>query len=147
MQYRRTQNEMIIRLDRGEKLIDNLNQLAVSENLQSAWLQGLGGAQSAELGFYDLETKKYQWQIFSELMEITSLQGNLAWVDNQPKWHVHGTFSDRAYKAIGGHVKALVVGGTCEVRLRLSDDSFVRQVDAITGLQLLNLANSDSNAQ
>jgi predicted DNA-binding protein with PD1-like motif len=142
MQYRRTQNEMVIRLDRGEKLIENLNQLAMSENLQSAWLQGLGGAQSVELGFYDLETQQYNWRTFAKLMEITSLQGNLAWIDDQPKWHVHGALSGRDFGAIGGHVKELVVGGTCEIRLSfLGDIPLRRRTDTATGLQLLDLSD------
>lgn len=141
MHYLRAQNEILVRLDRGEKLIESLNQLAVKENLQAAWLQGLGGAESAELGFYDLETQQYNWQVFRDLMEITSLQGNLAWVDSQPKWHIHGTLSGRDYRAVGGHVKELVVGGTCELRLHLHEDvSLKRKIDAATGLQLLDLS-------
>ena len=118
-----------------------MNQLAVKEDLQAAWLQGLGGAESAELGYYDLETQQYNWQVFRDLREITSLQGNLAWVDNQPKWHIHGTLSARDYRAVGGHVKELVVGGTCELRLHLHGDiSLKRKIDAATGLRLLDLS-------
>lgn len=129
-----------MRLDRGEKLIENLNQLTIAEDLRAVWLQGLGGAQSAELGFYDLDSREYKWQSFDELMEITSLQGNLAWVNDQPKWHIHGTLSGRDYGAVGGHVKELIVGGTCELRLvAMSDISLARRVDSSTGLQLLDL--------
>jgi len=128
-----------MRLDRGEKLIENLNQLVLKEGLRGAWLQGLGGAESAELGFYDLETQQYNWRAFDDLMEITSLQGNLAWVGDQPKWHIHGTLSKRDYQAVGGHVKELIVGGTCELRLQLIDNVTVRRVDETTGLQLLDL--------
>lgn len=140
MHYLRAQNEILIRLDRGEKLIESLNQLAVNDNLPAAWLQGLGGAESAELGFYNLEMQQYNWQVFRDLMEITSLQGNLAWVDNQPVWHIHGTLSGSDYQAIGGHVKELIVGGTCELRLSLFEDTtFERRLDAATGLRLLDL--------
>jgi uncharacterized protein len=140
MHYRRTQNELLVRLDRGEKLIENLNQLTIAEGLRTVWLQGLGGAQSAELGFYDLDSREYEWQSFHELMEITSLEGNLAWVDDQPKWHIHGTLSGRDYQTVGGHVKELIVGGTCELRLVvMSDISLTRRVDSATGLQLLDV--------
>lgn len=140
MNYRRTQNDILIRLSRGEKLIENLNLVATREKLPAAWLQGLGGTESAELGFYDLETKEYRWRTFPDLMEITSLQGNLAWVDDTPKWHVHVTLSGRDYGAIGGHVKELVVGGTCEIRLCAFDTSLVRRHDEAIGLDLLDLA-------
>ena len=74
-------------------------------------------------------------------MEITSLQGNLAWVDDKPKWHIHGTLSKRDYLAIGGHVKELTVGGACEIQLQLmSGGALRRQVDETTGLQVLDLS-------
>lgn len=131
----------MLRLDRGEKLLECLNRLVVQENIQAAWLYGLGGAEWAELGFYDLEAKEYQWQTFTELMEITSLQGNLTWVGDQPKWHIHGTLSGRDHRAIGGHVKELVVGGTCEISLRILPDlTLRRQRDDKTGLDLLDLS-------
>lgn len=140
MQYIHAQNSILVRLERGEKLIENLNSFAVTEKIKGAWLSGLGGAESVELGFYDLETQQYNWQTFNELMEITALQGNLAWVDDQPKWHIHGTFSDRNYRAIGGHVKELVVGGTCEISLQsMSDNPLRRTQDDATGLSLLDL--------
>ena len=104
MQYQKTQKSFIVRLERGEKLIECLNGLAEKENLKGAWIQGLGGAKSAELGYYDLSTQQYQWRSFDELMEITSLQGNLAWRDGQPKWHGHATLSGRNSQAIGGLV-------------------------------------------
>ena len=140
MNYRRTQTDVLIRLNRGESLIENLNKIAVQEKIAAAWLQGLGGALSAELGFYDLEAQEYQWQNFDDLMEITSLQGNLAWIDDQPKWHIHGTFSGHDYQAVGGHVKELVVGGTCELRLSILPDLLVRRHDEASGLDLLDLA-------
>lgn len=141
MQYIHTQNAILLRLERGEKLIENLNLLAKNENISAAWLSGLGGAESAELGFYDLDTKEYRWRTFDDLMEITSLQGNLAWIDDQPKWHIHGTLSGRDYAAIGGHVKELIVGGTCEIYLTLISETHLhRQIDESTGLTLLDLA-------
>lgn len=141
MQYRKTQKVYVVRLERGEKLIECLNGLAEKENLSAAWLHGLGGAESVELGFYNLETRQYQWRLFEELMEITSLQGNLAWIDGQPKWHVHGTFSDRDYRVIGGHVKELTVGGTCEIGLHIMPDTTLqRQHDESIGLDLLDLS-------
>jgi predicted DNA-binding protein with PD1-like motif len=141
MYYKKHQNTILVRLERGEKLIENLNSLAAKEAMGAVWLQGLGGAESAELGFYDLETKQYNWRSFAELMEITSLQGNLAWVDDQPKWHIHATLGGRDYRAVGGHVKELVVGGTCELRLDIvTDTALHRRRDVATGLDLLDLS-------
>lgn len=140
MKYRFDGYNWLVRLEKGEKLVESLLEIARTENIKGAWLSGLGAAQSAELGFYDLESQEYRFQTVNKLMEITSLQGNVAWLDGEPVLHIHGTFSDDKLQAFGGHVKELVVGGTCEVLLhRWYGEQLERQTDPATGLNLLNL--------
>jgi predicted DNA-binding protein with PD1-like motif len=130
-----------VRFDKGEQLLAGLVQFASENKLDGAWLSIIGGALEMELGFYELETKTYQWQKFTGLYEIVSLQGNLAiGEDGQPIFHLHGVFSDSKYQTIGGHVKELVVGGTCEVFVHCSDGKTLnRKHDPQTGLNLLDL--------
>lgn len=105
----------VVRLDKGELLVESLIKLAREQNLGGAWISGLGGALWAELGFYDLDKKAYQWKKFEKLLEITALQGNLAWEGEEPVLHIHGSFADENMQACGGHVKELQVAGTCEL--------------------------------
>lgn len=130
----------VVRFDKGDLLIKGLEELARKENITGAWVSGLGAALSAELAFYNLETKRYQFKKFSKTMEITSLQGNLAWQDNQPALHLHGSFSDEGMNAFGGHIKELEVAGTCEVLLhRWYGDKLERNPDENTGLSTLQV--------
>ena len=130
----------IIRLSLGENLIDCLTQFIKEKNLSGGWVNGLGGASSAELGFYDLAAKKYIWKKFDQLLEITSIQGNVAWSNDEPVLHLHGSFSDKDMRGVGGHIKQLVVGGTCELFIQpLKGAKLVRAEDAETGLKLLQL--------
>lgn len=130
----------LVRLNKGEELIASLNQIVQEQNLPSCWVSGLGGAASATIGFYDLETKQYQWQEITEPMEITNLTGNLAWQEGEPIWHIHGTFSKKDMTAIGGHIKQLVVSGTCEILLhKWYADKLIRAEDTDTGLKLLDV--------
>ena len=140
MTYHFDSYNYVLRLDKGEELIEVLDRFAREQKLQSVWLSGLGGALSAELGYYNLETQSYEWNSIDELTEITALQGNLAWEDDQPKWHVHATLGKRDLSAVGGHVKKLIVGGTCELFLhRIFDTKLTRSHDNGVGLSLLNL--------
>lgn len=127
----------ILVINRGEELIALLTQYAKGENLTSAWLSGLGGSGNVTLGFYDIETKEYEWKEFNEPQEILNLTGNLSWVDGEPFWHVHGAFSGRDLNAVGGHVKELVVGLTCEVLITPLETPLTRVFDDETGLKLL----------
>ncbi len=130
----------MIRLQKGESLVENLIKFARQENIRGGWISGIGGALSVELAFYDLPAKSYKIKEFDKLLEITSLQGNIAWVDKDPVVHIHGTFSDANMQSIGGHVKELRVGGTCEIFIHnWFHDKLTRSIDDVTGLTLLDL--------
>lgn len=127
----------ILTLARHENLFDELEDYAKRHNLGGAWLSGLGGAEVVELGFYDLASKQYLWQRYEKALEIVSLTGNLAWVDQKPFWHIHGVFSDKDMSTVAGHVKFLQVGLTCEILLTPLEQSYGRKHDDETGLKLL----------
>jgi predicted DNA-binding protein with PD1-like motif len=140
MKYRQDGFNWIVRLERGEKLADTLLGLVREQGIPNCWVSGLGAAQSAELGYYDLEKKEYVWQQVDELLEIVGLQGNITGAGEELKLHLHGTFSRPNLQTIGGHVKDLVVGGTCELFLhKWYGDPITRQHDDATGLNVLDL--------
>lgn len=128
----------VLVLKRGEELHEVLGVYAREHGLKGAWVQGLGGAGNMTLGYYDIEAREYVWKEFDEVHEILSLQGNLAWVDGEPFWHVHGSFSNREFNSVGGHVKRLVVGATCELYITQLETSLTRVFDDETGLKLLS---------
>lgn len=128
----------VLVLQRGEELIEMLETYATNSNVAGAWLQsGLGGAAGATLSFYDLETRSYIDKTFNEPLEILSLEGNLAWVDETPFWHVHGTFGTRDHQSIGGHVKQLHIALTGELFITPLETTLTRTYDKTTGLKLL----------
>lgn len=135
----------ILVLERGKELLSALERYASQRSLESAWVSGLGAASSAMVAWYDIETKQYIDRAFDEPLEILSLTGNLSQVDGKPFWHLHGTFAGRDYNAVGGHIKQLVVGVTCELHLSPLSIAMTRRFDDTTGLNLLALpACSDS---
>lgn len=130
----------IVRLEKGEKLIDSLTKLVETENIPTCWINIIGGASSVTLKFYDLEEQKYKTQDITEDLEITGIQGNLAWQDGKPVFHLHGTLSKRDLSVIGGHVEDLTVAGTCEVFLhKWYAENLTRSKDDEVGLNLLDL--------
>jgi predicted DNA-binding protein with PD1-like motif len=130
----------LLRLEKGELLVESLTKLIKDENIRGAWVSGLGGVSWAELGFYSLDTKQYKWKKFEQALEITSLQGNIAWSGEELVLHLHGTFSDDNLQAYGGHVKEAEVAGTCEILLhRWYKPGLERSEDEETGLKLLDL--------
>lgn len=130
----------LVSLEKGEKLMENLIGLIDKEKIKGGWVSAIGAAISAELGYYDLKEQEYRWHKVDEIMEITSLQGNIAWKDEKPILHLHGTFSKADLSCVGGHVKDLVVGGTCEVFIhRWYDEKITRSKNTKVGLDLLDV--------
>ncbi len=140
MKFRADGFNWIVRLEKGEKLVESLVKLVEQENIPSCWVNAIGAATSVELGYYDLDEKEYEGETIMELMEITGLQGNLTWIDGKANFHLHGTLSKKDMSVVGGHVRELTVGGTCEVFLhKWYKENLTRSHDDETGLKLLNL--------
>jgi len=135
-QFDHTNTHLLV-LAKSEELIENLDTFALKQKPKSAWLCGLGGSQKLTLGFYDPQKREYEWTEYHEPLEILSLQGNLSWIDGKPFWHIHGVFSGKDDKAIGGHVKELQVGLTGELFITPMPTPLTRLFDDETGLKLL----------
>ena len=132
-------NNYVLVLKRGEKLVQNLESFAVSRGIEAAWLSALGAVLQAELAYYDLEKKEYQYHKLDETLEIASLSGNIALFEGKPTLHAHVVLADQNLKTYGGHLKEATIGGTCEVYLKLASGQYKRKQDGGTGLKLLDL--------
>ncbi len=140
MTYRFDGYNWLVRLEKGELLIKQLETIVKQQKIGGAWISGLGACMWAEIGSYDLTKKLYNWKKLDEPLEIIGLQGNIAWTADQPILHIHGSFSNDQMQAFGGHVKELEVAGTCEILLhRWYGEALKRSQDPTTGLNLLNL--------
>lgn len=130
----------VICLEKGENLAESLATFFNETKHEGGWIEGVGGALSVELGYYNLEKKEYQWRTFDQTLEVLSLQGTVALNESgEPVFHLHGVFSDENYQTIGGHVKNLTVGGTLELFVHRSYTPLKRTLNPGTGLQTLSL--------
>src|SRR3990167_720971 len=127
----------VVVLRKGEEVFESLTEFAKQTDVNNAWFQALGAALEVELGYYNLDEQKYSWRVFSGPLEITGLQGNIAQKDGQPVFHAHGSFADDSYNVVGGHIKRLIVAGTCELFITPLNLKLTRQLDDEVGLELL----------
>lgn len=140
MKFRFDGYNYIVRLEKGEQLVSSLVKLIKEQKIPTCWINGLGGAERAEIGFYNLETQEYEWRKVNEPLEIVSLQGNITWAANEPSLHIHGAFSKRDGNTVSGHVKEVIISGTCELFLhRWYGENLTKKVDPDIGLKLLDL--------
>ena len=129
----------IIRLSKGQSLMEQLTSFVEKESIASGWVSAIGGASWVELGFYNLGEQTYSWERFDMPVEITNLDGNITHEEEGNLFiHLHGTFSDASFHAIGGHVTDLEVAGTVEIMVKAFDEPLPRQYDEAVGLKLFS---------
>lgn len=140
MQFAKSKNSYVIRLEKDEEIIESLEKFCKSNAVKSANLWAIGAVLWAELGFYHLDKKEYSFKKLNSPLEIASLIGNVSQADGKPFLHIHAVFADENFNCIGGHLKEAMVGATCEVHLVDFEKNIERKYDSETGLKLLDCA-------
>lgn len=130
---------MILRIDKGEKIVESIVSFCRDNKINGAWISGLGAVSSATLGLYDLGSKEYHTKDFEGPLEIANLVGNVGVVEKKTKAHIHAVFSDKNMEAIGGHLEEATVAATCEIKLEILDVELTRKKDENIGLDLISL--------
>ncbi|MBI4080779.1 MAG: DNA-binding protein [Candidatus Levybacteria bacterium] len=127
----------ILRFDKGDDVPSALATFCEKNDITAGFFSGLGACEEITISYYDLEKKQYLDLQKKEDLEIVSLTGNIAVMDEKTLVHAHGVFSDRNFTTVAGHVKQLRVSATCEVHLTILPNKTVREYDKKTGLNLM----------
>lgn len=129
----------IIKIERGEKVMDQLTAFCAANNITSGSLQGIGAVEWISCGYYDLEKRVYNFIQYEELVEVVNFSGNVALKEGVPFVHAHAVFSRADNSTFGGHVEEMRVGVVLEVHLVTEPVVVIRKFDEDTGLYLMDL--------
>lgn len=130
---------LLVRLDLGEELVKCVTEIVREHKVEGAWVSGVGGTTSAQIGYFHRVRRKYVFRHVRDVVELVSLSGDISWIGDEPVLHLHAVVTDRRNKAYGGHLKRLEVGATCEVLIAPLGESLTREMDPAVGLPLLKL--------
>lgn len=136
MEYKKIENKYIIRIDKEEEVLTNIEKLCKKENIKCASVVGLGAAKYVKIGLYDVIEKKYHSITMAEPMEITSLVGNVTTKDGETYLHFHINVCNSKMQVYGGHLNECLIGATCELVLTKIDGEVERRYDENLGLNL-----------
>ena len=136
MKHKKFGDYYCIKLEKGDKIIENLTEMCNKEGIKFGFISGIGAVGDVTLGIYDLSTKKYSDKRIKKPLEVLSLSGNVTQVEGKRFVHAHVVLSDEEMQAFGGHLKEAVVSVTAEIILRKVDGEIKRKKDAETGLNL-----------
>ena|SRR3989344_8252339 len=126
----------IIRIDRGEEIVETLKEFVEEKGIDSAICSMIGAVGELELWWYDTAKKEYDKKTFAEQLEIADVSGNIAEMQGEIIVHLHGTFGRKNFSVVAGHIHRAVVSGACEVELRELNGVIERKYDEETGLNL-----------
>lgn len=125
----------------GSDLLEELTQFCSEKNIVLGRVEAIGAVQGANIGFYNQESRTYEFKALDSELEITNLTGNISLKDGKPFVHAHVTLADEEGKCFGGHLAAGTKVFACEFIVHAFDGpSLERELDEETGLPLWRMA-------
>ena len=139
MKYKRFDKTIIVRIDRGEEILDKIRELAIAENIKLASVTALGATNDFTVGVFNTAEKKYYANEFKGAFEIVSLTGTINTMDGEFYTHIHMSAGNEKGEVFGGHLNRAVVSATCEMTVTVIDGEVDRYRDDDVGLNLFKL--------
>jgi len=119
MDYRRSNENVFVRLDPGEEMHESLREVARAEGIGAAAVtSGIGRVENALIGHLDAHGS-YQQKMLIGPVELLSVQGNIASLKGEPFTHLHVVVSDDEHVVHGGHLFEARVTVTAEIHMRV----------------------------
>ena len=129
---------LIIKLEKGEDLLETLNWIVERENIEAGFFTGIGALSKVRIGIFI--QGKYEEITIEDKLEIVSLLGNISLKDGKPFVHAHITVSKKGGEAFGGHLlPGSIISVTCEIFLVRLKNPIKREFDKELKLYLLDL--------
>jgi len=140
MKFKKINDGYVVRIEKGEEIIQTLTDFCEQNNVKSGSIAGIGGTDDVSVSYYDQEKKEYIPKRYGgKNYEIISLNGNISLKEGKPFAHIHITLGDSDYSVFGGHLESAVISVNCEMVISMANDKVERKFDKDLQLNLLDL--------
>lgn len=136
MEYRKFNNTIIARIDKGEEILEKIKEIALKENIKLANINALGATNHFIVGVYKTDEKKYYSNTFTGNFEIVSLTGTINTMNDEFYTHIHMSAGNDKGEVFGGHLNMAIVSATCEMVINIIDGKVDRYFDEDIDLNL-----------
>ena len=136
MEYRRFNNTIVCRIDRGEEILDKIKEVTLKENIKLANVNALGATNEFTVGVFKTDEKKYYSNEFRGDFEIVSLTGTINTMNGEFYTHIHMSAGNEKGEVFGGHLNRAIVSATCEMVINIIDGVVDREFNDEIGLNL-----------
>lgn len=137
MEYKKFGNKYLIRMDKGEEIVENLKKFCQDHNITLGWIKGIGAVSKAKIGLLRIDEKKYYSTELDGAYEITSLLGNVTTMKGEVYLHLHINLSDEDNKTYGGHLNYAIISATGEIFIEAVDGMVDREYSDEVGINFI----------
>jgi predicted DNA-binding protein with PD1-like motif len=137
MEYRRFGNSLVVRVDRGEEIVEKLMEAVKAAGVKAGAVSGLGATNDVTIGVLNLEEKQYHANEFKGTFEIVSLLGSVSTMNGEAYLHLHMSIGDEQGRVFGGHLNRAMVSATAEIVVQIMDGTIERRKDESVGINLM----------
>ena len=96
MHFQKTSQGYVVRLQKGEEIMESLTRFMDDRGIGAGFVLGLGAVTDVALGFFNAETREYTRKEYHEEYELVNLTGNLSYDGGSPRLHAHVVISGQA---------------------------------------------------
>ena len=139
MKYQRFEQTIIVRMDKGEDIVEQVKNVALKEKIKLASISALGAINEFTVGVFKTKEKKYYANEFKGDFEIVSLTGTINTMNDEYYSHMHLSAGNDQGQVFGGHLNKAIVSATCEMVIQIINGEVDRYFDEKVGLNLLKL--------
>lgn len=136
MEFKKFGNKYVLRMDKGEEIVETLKKFCKEEKITLGWLKGLGAVGKATIGLFSTKEMKYNSTELEGDYEITSLLGNISTMNGEVYLHLYINLSDENYHTYGGHLNSATISLTGEFIIEAIEGSVDREFNKELGLNL-----------
>ena len=140
MKYRRFEDTIVARLDKGDEIMESIKTIIAAENIKLAHVSALGATDDFHIGVFDMTKKQYNKRhITGAVHEICSLNGTINTMNGEPYIHVHITAASGNGEVVGGHFIDGTICLTCEMVITVIHGEIDRIHDDVLDINIYKM--------
>ena len=138
MEYRKYEKDYVLRIDRGEEILQAVSQVCEKENIRLGTVNGIGAVGEVTLGVFNREKFQYESKEYKGDFEIASCMGNISTMNGNSYLHIHMAVGNPEKGEVhAGHLNRGIVSLTGEFFLHQIEGEIDREYSEEVGLNLI----------
>ena len=137
MKSKKFGNKWVVRIDKGEEIVQTLKKFCQENKIKLGIINGIGAVNKITIGLFETKTKEYHTKELVGDYEFTSLMGNISTMNGEVYLHLHINLADSNHNTFGGHLNSAIVSATGEITIEEIEGEIERKFNEEVGLNLL----------